>query len=66
MRPLEILKTWSPAELIVAFGEYMNQDAEEQYKMWESHNTNKNSTPPKPKRVIIPFLTFDEAGTVYE
>lgn len=44
IRPSEILDTWSVSELIVAFGKYANELAQQNYSSWE---INKKGEPPR-------------------
>lgn len=60
IRPNEILDNWGCAELLVAYGEYMNEQALENYNSWNSvYGPNKGKTPPKPKKYIVEFVYID-------
>lgn len=57
IRPNEILDTWGCAELLVAYGEYANETAYENYKSWEAvYGKDKGKTPPRPKKYIVEFV----------
>ena len=63
IRPGEILDTWGVAELIVAYGQYANEIADENFKTWDRfHGSGKdnNSPPPKPPRYIVRFIGVRE------
>ena len=51
LRPSEILREWSPPELIVAYGHYCNQISQENYRTWE---ISKNG--PMPKKYFVNFI----------
>ena len=51
MRPGEILDTWGVPELIVAFGQYANEQAHQNYLQWLSMPSDHRGEPP-PDRVI--------------
>lgn len=57
IRPSDILDTWGGAELIVAYGQYMNEVAIENYHTYESIYLKKNAgTPPPPKKYAVRFI----------
>ena len=57
LRPNEILDNWGCAELLVAFGEYLNESALEAYESWQSmYGSKKGKTPPKPRKYIVEFI----------
>lgn len=57
IRPSEILDTWGGAELIVAYGQYMNEIAIENYRNYEAVYVKKNTgTPPPPKKYAVRFI----------
>ena len=51
MRPSEILDTWGVPELIVAFGQYANEQANQNYQTWLSLSEKTRGEPP-PDRVV--------------
>lgn len=58
IRPSEILDTWGVAELIVAYGQYMNEIADQNYREWESMKSKEE--PPRPPRYIVRFIGVRE------
>lgn len=57
MRPNDILDTWGCAELLVAYGQYANEEAYSAAEQWEySYGTKKGKTPAKPKRYAVEFI----------
>lgn len=62
IRPNDILDTWGVAELIVAYGEYANEIADENYKSWKSSQAAKRKgyVPPQPARYIVRFIGMRE------
>lgn len=61
MRPNEILDNWGVAELYVAFGEYANEKAKEQYEEWKSLDTNMRQKVDKPNQYAVYFHTTSES-----
>lgn len=59
IRPNEILDTWGVPELLVAYGQYVNEAADEAYQAWVARNT-KNHVDEKPPRYIVQFIGVDE------
>lgn len=61
IRPNEILDTWGVPELLVAYGQYQNEDAAERYANWESfYGSKKGATPPKPRKYAVRFIGVRE------
>ena len=56
IRPSEILDTWGCAELIVAYGQYMNETAWENYKTWEASTKRQQGPPPPPRKYAVRFI----------
>lgn len=59
IRPSEILDTWGIPELLVAYGQYANEAANEAYLGWVARNT-KNYKDERPPRYIVQFIGVDE------
>lgn len=59
IRPNEILDTWGVPELIVAYGQYMNEKANEAYQSWVIQNT-KDYKAPRPDRYVVRFVGVKE------
>ena len=59
IRPSEILDTWGVPELIVAYGQYMNEKADEAYQGWVARN-RKNKEDPMPPRYAVRFIGVRE------
>ena len=55
MRPNEILDSWGVAELIVAFGEYSNEDADKTYQEWKSLPTESRQKIDRPMPYVVRF-----------
>ncbi len=55
IRPNEILDNWGVPELIVAYGQYANEIADENFRSWDSmHGSGKDvKTPPRPPRYVV-------------
>lgn len=51
LRPSDILRDWSPPEIVVAYGHYCNQISQENYRTWE---VSKNG--PMPKKYYVNFV----------
>lgn len=60
MRPNDILDGWGVPELIVAYGQYANEIADENYQSWKSTHRPKGWEPPEPKRYIVRFIGVKE------
>lgn len=54
-RPNDILDTWGTAELIVAFGQYANEDADKNYQEWKSLPRETRQTVEKPLPYTVRF-----------
>lgn len=62
IRPSEILDTWGGPELIVAYGQYMNETAIENYRSWEAMTSKRQGPPPPPKKYAVRFIGLKEMG----
>lgn len=60
LRPSEILDTWCVAELIVAYGQYANEIADENYRSWKASTDKRKGPPPMPKRYVVRFVGMRE------
>ena len=60
IRPSEILDTWSVPELIVAYGQYANEIADENFRSWKASTDRRKGTPPMPKRYVVRFIGMRE------
>lgn len=54
-RPNDILDHWGVPELIVAFGEYANEQSEKNYEEWKQLDSNTRAKYPKPSRYAVYF-----------
>lgn len=61
IRPSEILDTWGVPELIVAYGNYANEQAHRNYEDWKQLSTKDKMKYPKPPEYAVKFLgTLEE------
>lgn len=63
MRPSEILDTWGVPELIVAYGQYANEIADENFQTWDrfyGSGKNNDAPPPRPPQYVVLFLGVRE------
>ena len=58
IRPNEILDTWGIPELIVTFGEYANEVANEGYQIWKRQDPKHRGE--KPRKRVVYFMGLDE------
>ena len=65
IRPSEILDTWGVPELIVAYGQYMNEKANENFQSWVARN-RKNHEDPMPERYVVRFIGVREMEELEE
>ncbi len=54
-RPNDILDNWGVPELIVAFGEYANEQARQNYEEWKSLDSKTRAKIPKPNEYAVYF-----------
>lgn len=59
LRPNHILDDWGIPELLVAYGQYANEAADENYQGWVARNT-KNYQDKKPPRYVVQFIGVNE------
>ena len=55
VRPNDILDTWCVPELIIAFGEYANEQADRNYEEWKHLPPEARRTIEKPPQYIVRF-----------
>ena len=55
IRPNEILDTWGVPELIVAFGQYANEDSNQNYEDWKHLDSEARSKIAQPSKYIVYF-----------
>ena len=60
-RPNDILDTWGVPELIVAFGEYANEEAEKSYQEWKNLPTESRTKVEKPSQYVVRFYNSNES-----
>lgn len=60
-RPNDIMDKWGVAELIVAFGEYANEESEKNYQDWKSLSTEARAKTEKPSRYTVRFVNTNES-----
>lgn len=57
LRPNDILDNWGCAELMVAFGQYANEDAYKNWLEWDTiYGSRKDVKPPRPKKYVVEFV----------
>lgn len=57
IRPSEILDEWSVPELIVAFGQYQNEESNLAFTKWEyDHGTKSKTKPERPQKYAVFFM----------
>ena len=60
LRPSEILDTWGVPELLVAYGQYANEMADEQYESWKAIHLPGNEQKTPPRRYVVRFIGVRE------
>lgn len=56
IRPSEILDTWGVPELIVTYGNYANEQAQQRLEEWKSLDTKTRMKTEKPPEYAVKFL----------
>lgn len=56
IRPHEILTEWSVPELIVTYGEYANQKAQQNLADWKALDTKQRIKTERPPEYIVKFI----------
>lgn len=54
-RPSSILDEWSTPELIVAYGQYANEDAQKNYNEWKNLPSKERVKYPPPQEYAVRF-----------
>lgn len=60
MRPNDIMDGWGVPELIVAYGQYANEIADENYHSWKAAHRPKGEEAPPPRRYVVRFIGVKE------
>lgn len=60
-RPNDILDRWGVPELIVAFGEYSNEDSSKNYSEWKSLPAEQRAKVEKPQEYVVRFFNSNES-----
>lgn len=60
IRPGEILNEWGVPELLVAYGEFVNELAEKNYRQWESLDVQIRMKHPRPPKYYVQFIGVEE------
>lgn len=55
LRPNDILDTWGVPELIVAFGQYANEQSNRNYEEWKSLDSETRAKVGKPSKYVVYF-----------
>ena len=58
IRPNEILDTWGVPELIVAYGQYANEAAYENWLSWKALKSKEE--PKQPPKYVVRFMGLEE------
>lgn len=58
IRPSEILDNWGVPELIVAYGEFVNEIAQQNYETWKNQDYRYRGEPPK--RRFVHFVGMSD------
>lgn len=56
IRPQEILDTWSVPELIVAYGNYANEDANKVFQEWKALEPKQRNKVSRPREYAVMFV----------
>lgn len=59
-RPNDVLDKWCVPELIVAFGQYANEESSRNYNEWKSLDQKTRSQSKKPSEYIVYFHNIKE------
>ena len=59
-RPNEILDKWSVPELLVAFGNYANEKAHQNYEEWKHLSSDMRGRYEKPSKYIVKFWSEEQ------
>ena len=60
IRPSSILDEWGVPELLIAYGEYVNELADKNYKQWENMDVQVRMKIPKPPKYYVQFIGVEE------
>lgn len=60
-RPNDVLDKWGAAELIVAYGEYANEESERNYQEWKALPDETRAKVERPNRYMVRFFNSDES-----
>lgn len=58
-RPNDILDKWGVPELIVAYGQYANEEAARNYQEWKALDTETRAKVDKPRPYVVRFYNGD-------
>lgn len=61
-RPNDILDKWGVPELIVAYGQYANEEAEKNYQEWRQLPPETRAKTEKPRRYAVRFYNGEQSG----
>lgn len=61
INPYEILENWSSSQIIVAFGNYINEKSVEAHQIWET-NPDKAKRGKEPKKYVVEFVGTYKVG----
>ena len=63
-RPNDILDGWGVAELVVAYGQYTNEDAYSNFLQWKSMDGKAKKSVKKPDAFHVKFFGLEELEVV--
>ena len=55
IRPSEILDTWCAAELVVAYGQYANEQSSRNYEEWKQLDAKARAKVRQPSKYVVYF-----------
>lgn len=55
LRPNDVLDTWGVPELIVAFGQYANEQSSKSYEEWKQLDSENRNKIKQPSKYIVYF-----------
>lgn len=66
IRPNDIMDGWGVAELLVAYGTYVNEEFRRNYKDWLNTDKTIRKNIPEPPMLDVPFISNEQTHMNYE